>query len=342
MAEGEGSVVIDNAIDPGALESRVVGGGGDPVPVLLASDRRWLRSALGDVLSAEGFKMESVARRDELTQRAKEGRPALVIVDEELPGLEVESTARSLVEGPLGHETPLLLYTSVSAAHVAEHVRALDAGFWDLLTDPLRPAEVTARLRRMLTNSRHMRAEGSEAPSTGGRDGRSVQFLTLEELGRVLPAISALAEREESSVSIVLVAPTAPAVDRERQKEVAASVCGPNLRRADLCAWINDAELAIVAYDTSAEEARSIVERLESLAAVPPMEGDEAGPRLSAAIVELNPSVELERVLRETGRSRGGTVDIDEIVELFRLRDARSALRDAREAGGGVRVIDVA
>lgn len=335
--------MIDNAIDPGALESRVDGGGREPVPVLLASDRRWLRSALGDVLSAEGFTMESVSRRDELTQRAREGRPALVIVDEELPGLEVESTAKSLVEGPLGHETPLLLYTSAAAAHVAEHVRALDAGFWDLLTDPLRPDQVAARLRRMLANSRRMRAGGSEAaPSTRGRDGRSVEFLTLEELGRVLPAISALAEREASCVSIVLVAPTASAVDRERQKEVAASVCGPNLRRADLCAWIDDAELAIVAYDTSAEEARTIVERLDSLAAVPPTEGDEPGPRLSAAIVELNPSAELERVIRETGRSREGTVDIDEIVELFHLRDARSALSDAREAGGGVRVVDVA
>lgn len=310
--------------------------------VLLGTDRRWLRSALGDVLSAEGFQPEHATGRAELEERAEEERPALVIVDEELPGLEVESTARSLVEGPLGHDTPLLLYTSSSAARVEEHVRALDAGFWDLLTDPLRPAQLTARMRRMLTNSRHMREAGRRGAALGGREASSLEFLTLEELGRILPAISALAEREESSVSIVLVTPTAPAVERDCQQEVAASLCGPNLRRADLCAWIDDAELAIVAYDTSVEEARSLVERLDSLVRSAPTAGREADPRLSAAIVELRPSAGLERLLRRTGRSREDAVDLDEIMELLHLQDARSALSDAREAGGGVRVVDVA
>lgn len=331
--------------DLDAVRARIEEGARDAL-VLLGTDRRWLTSALEDVLSPEGFRLVRAADADELEAKAGQERPALVIVDEELPGLEVESAARSLVSGPIGGDTPLLLYTSSSAARVRDHVRALDAGFWELLTDPLRPAEVAARLRRMLSISGRMRragprGDGRDEPA--GRTARPLEFLGLEELGRVLPTIAAMAERDGTSFSIVLVAPTpSPPGEGEPREEMAATVCGPNLRRADLCARIDDAELAIVAFDTTAEEARALVDRLNTLAAERAEPG-RAERRLSAAIVELEPSPALEAALRQLGKRRGDeSVSLDEIVDLFHLEDAKSALSDARETGGGVRVIDVA
>ena len=68
---------------------------------------------------------------------------------------------------------------------------------------------------------------------------------------------------------------------------------------------------------------------------------DGAG-RLSAAIVELEPSGDLERAVRRAGhRGDGEELSLEQIVELFHLKDARDALHDAREAGGGVRVVKV-
>lgn len=327
------------------LEERRGAGDRDRTLVLLATDRRWLRSGLEEVLSPEGFRVVVAHDVTALKRRAEEQPPALVLVDEELPGLDVGGTARALVSGPLGPETPLLLYTSSAAARVQTHTRALNAGFWGLLTDPLRPAEVIARLRRMLAIS--ARTGNGSQRSFGSEIGleSSIGFLSLEELGRILPAIGALAEREETSVSIVLLAPTGDRTgDCERRSEVAESVCGSNLRRADLCAWIDDAEIAIVAFGTSASDAERLVERLDALAAAGRTDPEETDQRLSAAIVELEPSTELERAVRRAGRSSndGEPVSLEQVVELFHLRDAREALSEARAAGGGVRVIDVA
>jgi len=336
-------MMIGGGPEPDGLEEHLTGDAGDRSLVLLATGRRWLRAALEEVLSPEGFRLVFAGDAEQLRTRAQDQSPALVIVDEELPGLEVESAARHLVSGPLGPETPLLLYTSTSAARVREHVRALEAGFWELLTDPLRPSQVIARLRRMLALSGQMRRSGK---SRGGFDdlaGSPIDFLSLDELGRILPAMGALAEREEASLSIVLLAPTTETeTDDGERRSVAESVCGRNLRRADLCALIDGAEVAIVAFDTSASEAKSLVERLDSLVSGGSGLG-ESGTRLSAAIVELKPSPELERAVRQAGRSgKDGKTSLEQIVELFHLQDAKSALSDARESGGGVRVVEVA
>lgn len=236
----------------------------------------------------------------------------------------------------------MLLYTASSVARGEAHAEAYRAGFWDVLSDPLRPSVFVAKLRRLLAISGRARRADAPPSSAPGPEASTVGFLTLDELGRVLPAIGALAEREETSVSIVLLSPTGSEEDRDERglrESAAADLCGPNLRRADLCAWIDDAEIAIVAFDTDAEEARSLVERLD--AAASRRTGPEGVDRhLSAAIVELEPSGELERAVRRAGRrGENEETSLEQIVELFHLKDARDALRDAREAGGGVRVV---
>ena len=326
-----------------ALEQYLDHGADGRALILLATGRRWLRSALEEVLAPEGFSMVFAGDAEQLEQRAQDENPALVIVDEELPGLEVESAARLLVSGPLGSDTPLLLYTSTSAARVREHVRALEAGFWELLTDPLRPAQLIARLRRMLALSGRMRDAGKALGESDDSTRPPIDFLSLQELGRILPAMGALAEREGTSLSIVLLAPSSQMEnDGGSRRLVAESVCGGNVRRADLCALIDGAEVAIVAFDTSANEAKSLVKRLDALVSGGAEAGD-GGPRLSAAIVELKPSTELERAVRRAGRQgKGGSVSLERVVELFHLQDAKSALSDARESGGGVRIVEVA
>lgn len=331
-----GAPAMDSLVDRLGVDAR------ERNLVLLATTRRWLGTAIDEVLTPEGFTLRQAGDADELVHSASEHEPAIVIVDEELPGLDLEATARALVEGPIDDTTPLLLYTASSVARGDIHTAAYRAGFWDLLDEPLRPSVFIARLRRLLAMSERMKRQNSSVDSPES-DPSTVGFLTLDELGRVLPSIGALAEREGTSMSIVLISPTpSPDDDAPGNRSAAASLCGPNLRRADLCAWIDDAEVAIVAFDTDAEEARSLVERLDAEAESRRRMGD-APTHLSAAVVELDPSGELGRVLRRAGMpGAGDSVTLDEVVELFHLGDARRALKDAREAGGGVRIVEVA
>lgn len=313
-------------------------------PVLLATSRRWLTAALEEVLTPEGFALVQASDAGGLIRKAEVSSPALVVVDEELPGMDVGEMAERLVAGPIGEDIPLLLYTSSAVAGADRHARALDAGFWDLLKEPVRAASVIAKFRRLISLSDRVGTATSRREAAGaesvGRDGPSIGFLDLDELAHVLPSIGALAEREESSVSLVRLGPTAGADDAEK-RAATASLCGPNVRRADLCAWGDGSEVVIVAYDTAAEGARALFERLDRLIAE--RSGSRGEESLSAGIVELKPGRSLARAVRQVGsRGEDGTVDVERVVELFHLTDAKGALADARRAGGGARVIGVA
>lgn len=334
-----------NGGEPGGESSSDRGGGdsSEATTVLLATSRKWLAAALVEVLTPEGFTVVQTSDAESLLRKAELSSPALVVVDEGLPGLDVEEMARRLVSGPIGKDVPLVLYISSSVAGADRHARALEEGFWDLLKEPVRAAPVIAKFRRLISLSGRLgtairRTTVAEAKSALS-DESSSGFLDLEELVHVLPVIGALAEREEVSVSLVLLGPTAGA-DDARKKSATASLCGPNVRRADLCAWAHDAEVVIVAYDTGAEEARTLFERLDRLAAERFDLTD--GERLSAGIVELKSSRSLARAVRQAGsRDDDGTVDPRRVVELFHLTDARGALDDARAAGGGARVVEI-
>lgn len=310
--------------------------------ILLATHRRWLETALKEVLSPENFAVVLARDSDELHRIAERELPAMVIIDEELPGLTLRDAARSLTEGPLEPSTPLLMYTSSAIAHARGHAEAYRSGFWDVLTDPLRPSVLVAKLRRLLALSEEMRCPQRARPASHG-DGQSFRFLTLDEVGKVLPAVGALAEREQMTISLILLGPTtSDFTDREKVRSMTAFLCGPNLRQADLCAWLDDAEVMIIAFDTNEREAQTLVERLNILASGR-RKREPTEHQLSAAIVELEPSGSLKRAVHEIGPSgNGNSATLERIVELFHLSEARDALREAREEGGGVRVIDIA
>ena len=340
--EGVGGMDTDG---PGSERSSDRGSGdsSEGTPILLATSRRWLTAALEEVLAPEGFTLLRASDAESLLRKGEVSSPALVVVDEELPGMDVGEMAERLVSGGLGEDVPLLLYTSSSVAGADRHARALEKGFWDLLKEPVRARPVIAKFRRLICLSGRL---GTATPRGGPTemesvrsDGSSIGFLELDELVHVLPAIGALAEREKASVSLVLLGPTVGADDAGK-RSATASLCGPNVRRADLCAWADGAEVVIVAYDTGAEGARTLFERLDRIAAARSDLRDEE--TLSAGIVELKPNRSLSRAVRRVGnRGEDETVEAERVVELFHLTDARGALDDARAAGGGARVVEI-
>lgn len=295
--------------------------------LLVGTPKEWFKSALEAVLEPEGYTVSWAEDAERLRDALSTASPDLVILDENLPSTDTPDLCRSLLAGPLSPAVPVLLYSSdMTTEHL--QARALEAGAWEVLREPVRAEYLVATIRRLLGISRLVRDfRGEETdewePGVLGRSG----------FRRVVPLVIALAAREGVSLSCVVLGPTAPESGEaaRRQREVTARLCRRYLRKADLCGWIDDRDVAIMAYGTSPDDAALMTRRLEALTG----EVDENGAfGLSAGIVSVAPEDD----------ERGGE-DTEQLRRLGRAPDsvleaARAALEDAREQGGGIKTVD--
>ncbi len=305
--------------------------------VLMASRRSWLVSALKGILEDMGLDVVNVETPGDALDHVHEADPALVLVDHDLdPDEGIPRFCRHLIQGGLSRATPLVVYSSGTLSRADLHAEALDAGAWAVVRDPLEAGPLSALVRRLLRMSDLISLSRVQEelvdPETG--------LLTLSGLRRVLPALGALAARNRAPMVALVVGPTRDA-DRDLRLKV-AEICAEEVRSSDLCAWVNETELAIVAYDTPAEGARTLASRLSAAAREAAPENGE--DRLSAGIVEIGPLEELQEAVSATRREPLEERDLPptDFRDLFSLSAAREALEQARRAGGGIRVVGAA
>ncbi|MFQ5678388.1 MAG: response regulator transcription factor [Gemmatimonadota bacterium] len=319
----------------------------DRVEVLLASARDWFASALQAVLEPEGFRFQHVRSGDAAVREAALSRPDVVILDEGLPDNTASELCRELVRGRLGRGIPILVY-SPNFWHETEQAEAMRAGAWDIIREPIRSRLLVAKLRRLLRIKELIETtgEGSLADAETG-------LFNLAGLIRTLPILGSLAERSGAPLSCAVLGPTALRTGEAlgRQRAQTAHLCTRHTRASDVCAWLGDTDLALVAYDCDVEDAGGIVRRLSGLAERSAGEGAEIVP-LSAGIVPLptarsstGQAVETEErvgVPPMPGASRlpGGPPIAEQIASLSRFAAGQNALREARKAGGGIRVTE--
>lgn len=306
--------------------------------VLMASRRTWLVSALKEILEDLGLEVVSVETPGEALDHVGEATPGLVLVDHDLdPDEGIPRFCRHLIQGGLSRSVPLVVYSSGTFAPDDVHARALDAGAWAVVRDPLEAGPLSALVRRLLRVSDLISLSRVQEelidPETG--------LLTLSGLRRVLPPLGALAVRNRAPMVALVVGPTGNG-DSELRLRV-AEICAHEVRSSDLCAWVDETELAIVAYDTPAEGARSLASRLDA-AARETSATENGEDRLSAGIVEIGPSEELQEAVSATRREPPGERDLPapDFENLFSLSAAREALEQARRGGGGIRVVGAA
>lgn len=306
------------------IESR----NGSVVRVLLVSTHDWFTSALQAVLEPEGFVFARVRSARHALRHVEQSVPDLVILSEKLPDLDGAGLVMSLRSGGLPESVPLLVY-SPNFWHADDQAKAVAAGAWDIIREPLRPTIIVAKLHRLLTIGRLIRAadEGMEVPEAAG-------LPKLAGLTRSIQRIEATAHRNEVPLSCVIIGPSRPADGPAlaRQRSLAASLCADNLRLSDLCGWVSDADFGVVAYNTTAAGVISMVRRLNERLSVNGDAAAELQP-LSAGVIELS-----------VGRSADGAEGAPEfrgaprVASLSRLAAAQVALREARAGGGGIRV----
>ncbi len=302
----------------------------DSITVMLVSAHDWFASALQAVLEPEGFQFTRVRSARVALRDGSQMSPDMVIIDEGLPDMDVSDLAASLGAGVLKPSVPILVY-SPNFWHEQEQAAAMRAGAWDIIKEPVRSNLVVAKLRRLLDIKLLI-----EAAEEGSLSDVSTGLLNLAGMMRMLRVLGGAARRYGGALSCAVVGPTrapdAELLDGVRRQ--AASLCAGTVRESDVCGWVGDTELGIVAFGTDAAGVTSMVRRLTEVAAA---ETISTGlTPLSAGIVELTDRF-------ETGaddESRHVAPMVGRIVSLSGIAAAQAAYREACDAGGGIRIAD--
>jgi two-component system, OmpR family, alkaline phosphatase synthesis response regulator PhoP len=177
--------------------------------ILLIEDEAGLSMALTDLLTGEGYQVETATDGESGYLKALEGGFDLLVLDVMLPrrsGFEVCSMLRHQ-----GTEMEILMLTARS--ELTDRVNGLKLGADDYLTKPFEPAELLARIQAMLRRRKQETAriarfsfgdvsinfdrfELHKADKTFHLLGKEVQLLRylIENRGRVVPREELLRE----------------------------------------------------------------------------------------------------------------------------------------------------
>jgi DNA-binding response OmpR family regulator len=114
--------------------------------ILIIEDELPMRTALQDVLDAEGYRVLSAADGESGLRRAIEEKPDLVLLDIMMPRLDGYAVCAELRR--LSNPVPILMLTA--KGQVEDRVTGLDAGADDYLVKPFSTEELLARVRALL------------------------------------------------------------------------------------------------------------------------------------------------------------------------------------------------
>jgi DNA-binding response OmpR family regulator len=114
--------------------------------ILIIEDELPMRTALTDVLAAEGYRVIGAGDGEIGLRRAIEEKPDLILLDIMMPRLDGYAVCSELRR--LSNPVPILMLTA--KGQVEDRVTGLDAGADDYLVKPFSTEELLARVRAML------------------------------------------------------------------------------------------------------------------------------------------------------------------------------------------------
>jgi DNA-binding response OmpR family regulator len=153
--------------------------------ILIIDDEPELVRVVRSYLEKAGFQVSAAYRGDEGLHEFRAGRPDLVILDLNLPGMDGLDVAREIRRRG---QTPILMLTA--RVEEADRLIGLELGADDYVSKPFSPREVVARVRAILR-----RAQGGTGPAelvrtadleidvarhTVSRDGRMLELTPTE------------------------------------------------------------------------------------------------------------------------------------------------------------------
>lgn len=178
--------------------------------VVLIDDSPTFRGAMGDALRESGYRVEEAATGEQGLLRVDAARPAAVIVDGQLPGIDGATVIRRIKADSTLRGIPCLLLTAAEGA--SEELRALDAGADAYVRKSDELGLILARLRALLRTSQAP-SGGYSAPSLiapkrllAVDDSRTYLHLLRDELSEEGYDV-VLAESGEEALALLAVQP---------------------------------------------------------------------------------------------------------------------------------------
>ena len=123
-----------------------------PRTILVVEDDRQLMKLIQFCLLREGYEMRHAADGEQAIQEFDHPQlPDLVVLDVMMPYRNGYELLANLRARPAWAQVPVIMLTSRSREE--DVVQGLDLGASDYLTKPFRPAELVARIRKLLRST---------------------------------------------------------------------------------------------------------------------------------------------------------------------------------------------
>ncbi|HEY8566900.1 MAG TPA: response regulator [Beijerinckiaceae bacterium] len=116
--------------------------------ILVADDDGLMRAVVSAKLKARGWRVAAVEDGEGALKAVAAERPALIVLDAMMPGMDGVEVLRTLKADPGSSEIPVIMLTARSLE--SDIVGALQLGASDYLVKPFIPEELAMRVARLL------------------------------------------------------------------------------------------------------------------------------------------------------------------------------------------------
>lgn len=126
--------------------------------ILIANDQEWTARSLESVLAPHGYVILRAFTGQQALDRAREGQPALILLDAQLPDIHGFEVCRTLRSDPrVGPGVPVIITTAGPAGR-QQRLEATRAGAWEFFGQPLDGELVLAKIETFLRAADALRA----------------------------------------------------------------------------------------------------------------------------------------------------------------------------------------
>lgn len=226
--------------------------------VLVANDQEWALRSLESILQPHGYEVLRAFTGQQAIERARLGRPDVIILDSEMPDLGGVEICRVLRADPrVGRSTPIIVTTAGTSGRT-QRLEAYRAGAWEFLGQPLDAEALLLKLEAYVAARREIEQVREDALVDG-----PTGLYNRRGLTRRAREIATEAYRRRNALAcVVLSAGSGEAGDADGMLATVGETLRREGRSSDAIGRLGEREVAFIAPSTDAEGAVRLAERL--------------------------------------------------------------------------------